>query len=94
MCQIKIESLKVGFLCSKSSCVRMSWQNRFALPDGLYWYKWRYRNMASMNTSLPDKVLEALLLEGLNSGEVIPFSKNTIDEVRQRLSERLVHKDK
>jgi hypothetical protein len=48
-------------------------------------------NMASMKLSIPDEILEVLLLEGLNSGEAIPYTEDTMDEVRQRLRERLLY---
>jgi antitoxin ParD1/3/4 len=38
--------------------------------------------------------LEALLLEGLNSGEPVTFTRDTVKEVHQRLAERLAQADK
>ena len=38
--------------------------------------------------------LETLLLEGINSGEAILYTEDTIGEVRQRLSERLAQSGK
>jgi antitoxin ParD1/3/4 len=38
--------------------------------------------------------LEVLLLEGLDSGEPAPFTTDTVNEIRQRLAERLAQSGK
>lgn len=50
--------------------------------------------MALMDLPISDENLKALLLEGLNSGEAILYTEDTMNEVRQRLIERLLFNDK